>query len=303
MAIEAATEQVLLESESLFLEPTLIRKKILFRNYKQGEDKMKMPRITNTIEEISCDYNKAKENPNVFYAQSFLNRNGCLLNSDNNKVTISNQIAEWMLSSNPLSSIKKIDMPKDMTYLIEWHSGNPTTETKNSNREEELVAMSLFKKKVYPHSDIDCFIDYQVPIYRGHEHENEHIGKIDLVAISHKNHKVLLMELKKHSSDETLLRCVSEIYTYYKQIDSEKLKKEISERPNNNAILEYEVVPAVLVFKNQRQHTQYTCKNYDKVKELMKDLGVSMYVIDSTMKFDSKQYAAYIEQCCITNID
>lgn len=264
---------------------------------------MKLPRLTNSIVEISREYDNAKENSNVFYAQPFLNYNGCLLDKDNNKITISNQIAEWMLYSNPLLSVDKIDMPKNMTYLIEKHTGVPTTKTKNSNREEELVAMSLFKKKAYLHSDIDYFIDYQVPIYRGHEHENEHLGKIDLVAISYENHKVLLMELKKYSSDETLLRCVSEIYTYYKQIDAEKLKEEISKRPNSGGVLDCEVVPAVLVFKNQRQHMQYICDMYGKVKDLMKDLGVYIYIIDSTVQFDSKQYDTYIEQCSITEVD
>lgn len=262
-----------------------------------------MPRVTNTIEEISCDYDKAKEKPNVFYAQPFLNRNGCLLDNDNNKVTISNQIAAWMLSSNPLLSVDKIDMPEGKSYLIENHKGDPTTKTKNSNREEELVAMSLFKKKDYHHSDIDCFIDYQVPIYRGHEQENEHLGKIDLVAISHEKRKVLLMELKKYSSDETLIRCVSEIYTYYKQINEKQLKDEIAKHQKNNVIIDYEVVPAVLVFKNQRQHKQYTCEIYDKVKALMGQLSVSMYIIDSTIQFDSKHYDAYIAQCSITEVD
>ena len=264
---------------------------------------MKMPRVTNTIEEISCDYDKAKKNPDLFYTQPFLNRNGCVIDNDNKKVTISNKIAEWMLSSNLLSSVDKIDMPKEKSYLIGDHMGVPTTKTENSNREEELVAMALFNKKDYLHSDIDCFIDYQVPIYRGHEHENEHLGKIDLVAISHENGKILLMELKKYSSDETLLRCVSEIYTYYKQIDAKRLKKEISEHQKNNDILNYQVVPAVLVFKDQRQHTQYTCEIYDKVKELMKKIDVSMYIIDSTVQFDSKQYNAYIDKCYITKVD
>ena len=264
---------------------------------------MKMPRVTNTIDEISDDYENAKKNSNVFYAQPFLNRNGSLIDKDNNRVTISNQIAEWMLHSNPLLCVEPIPMPEKKSYLIENHKGEPTTQTKNSNREEELVAMALFKKKEYSHSDIDRFIDYQVPIYRGHEHENEHLGKIDLVAISRENHKILLMELKKYSSDETLLRCVSEIYTYYKQIDADKLKEEIANHQTNNDVLNYEVVPAVLVFKNQRQHTQYTCENYDKVKELMKKIDVSMYIIDSTVQFDSKQYNAYIDQCYITKVD
>ena len=263
---------------------------------------MKMPRVTNTIREISYDYDMAEKKPDVFYAQSFLNRNGCLYDNDNNKVTISNQIADWMLHSNPLLHVKEIPMPANMTYLIDWHLGVPTTSTSNSNREEELVAMSLFNKKSYPSSDIDSFIDYQVPIYRGHEYENEHIGKIDLVAISHKNHKVLLMELKKYSSDETLLRCVSEIYTYYKQIDSVRLITEIAKRLNNDTILEYEVVPSVLVFKNQRQHAQYTCEIYDKVKELMRSLSVSIYVIDVPIQFNPKQYGDYIEQCIITEV-
>ena len=38
----------------------------------------------------------AEKKTDVFYAQSFLNRNGCLYDNDNNKVTISNQIADLM---------------------------------------------------------------------------------------------------------------------------------------------------------------------------------------------------------------
>ena len=260
---------------------------------------MKMPRITNTIDEITKDYNYAKEKPDVFYAQSFLNRNGGLLDNDNNKVTISNQIATWMLASNPLYQVKKIR--SNMPYWIE-RNGMPTTKTQNSNREEELVAMALFRKKDYTGSDIDRFVNYQVPIYRGHEYKDEHIGKIDLVAISHKDKRILLMELKKYSSDETLLRCMCESYTYYKQICSCKLRKEISGQQGYESVENYQVIPAVLVFKDQRQHAQYESELFDKVKELMKDLGVSMYVIDSSVQFDSKQYDAYIDQCTITEV-
>ena len=176
---------------------------------------MKMPRVTNTIEEISYDYDKAKKNHDVFYAQSFLNRNGCLIDNDKKKATISNQIADWMLGANPLLCVKEIPMPEGMTYLIPWHSGEPTTQNLNSNREEELVAMTLSKKDSFDNSDIDGFVDYQVPIYRGHEFQSEHIGKIDLVSISHKGKKIYLMELKKYASKETLLRCVCECYTYW----------------------------------------------------------------------------------------
>ena len=259
---------------------------------------MRMPRVTNTLQEITADYKEAIEDPNIFYTQELLNRNGCVCLDGKEKVTISNLIAEQMLKSNPLQHVRDIKMPSGMTYLIKEHTGEPTTKTKNSNRQEERVAMALFKKKEYPGSDIDCFVNYQAPIYRGHDYKDEHLGKIDLIAISHKNKKIFLMELKKYASKETLLRCAAESYTYYKQIDKARLAEEIKIA----SVSDYEVCPAILVFKDQRQHMQFKSAIYDKVRKLISTLGIRMFVIDAPMQFVDKEYQKYISQCVITDI-
>ena len=53
-------------------------------------------------------------------------------------------------------------------------------------------------------------------------------GKVDLVSVSEAKKEIYLMELKTYSSEETLLRCVCECYTYWKQIDHNKLANEIA---------------------------------------------------------------------------
>ena len=264
---------------------------------------MYLPRITNTLEELLNEYSLEKTFPSLLYKAKFINRNGSIIDKDNKVITISNKIAELILNDNILESISMVYMPDNMQYIIKTHTGSPTTKTIDSNREEELVAMSLFKKKEFCNSDLDQFIDYQSPIYRGNDYRNIHIGKIDLIAINHNTKEILLMELKKYSSKETLLRCVTEIYTYYKQVNHEKLLLEVKDILNNDNILEYKIKPSVLVFKNKHQHTQYISSYYNNVTDLMDKLNVSMYIIDSDVSFDNSNIDLYISKCKIIKID
>lgn len=62
------------------------------------------------------------------------------------------------------------------------------------------------------------------------------IGKIDLVGYSEQNRRFSLIELKYHpvGSRETLLRCVLELYTYYKFLDKERFKADFIENYPDN---------------------------------------------------------------------
>ena len=76
-------------------------------------------------------------------------------------------------------------------------------------------------------------IDYQVPL-KGKQ--SDKIGKIDLVGYSEQNRRFSLIELKYHpsGSQETLLRCVLELYTYYKFLDKERFKADFIENYPDN---------------------------------------------------------------------
>lgn len=261
----------------------------------------KMPRKTKELSEISELYDKAEKTPDTLYAQPFINWKGSFEDKPSGeRVVITDRIAKWMNCSNILENIKRVEMPEGKTYLVETHTGQSTTENKNSNREEELFAMGLFNKKIYLNSDIHSFVDYQVPICRDNKQEN--LGKIDLVSVSSKDKLIYIMELKKFDSDETLLRCVAEIYTYYSQIDKKGLTAEVVDKMNLGNSDEYKLKPAVLVFKDKLQHLQYESDLYSNVREYMHNLGIKMFVIKSEIPYDSKNIEEYINKCEIKEV-
>ena len=125
------------------------------------------------------------------------------------------------------------------------------------------------------------------------------------MAVSDKKKEIYLMELKKCESNETLLRCVCECYTYYKQICHKKLAKEISlfSKYPKAEQADYKVVPAVLVFAGQYQHKQFRSGYLQNVQELMLKLGVKMFVIDCDTEFKSDEsYEEYINKCVIKEL-
>lgn len=271
-----------------------------------------MPKITNEINELKKEYDEARNNPDVFYAADFLKRGGSVIDTDGERKTISNVIVSWMEKDNPLLKVSPVKT--SLSYIIN-HSGKQTGKTQISNRFEELTAMALFKRRNYENSDIDYVVDYQVPIERS-KNKTKGIGKIDLVAVSHRKKKIYLMELKRHSNvQESLLRCVAESYTYYRQIDkgelakqvasSEKLKVDMKKSNDDiclTSVQTYEVLPAVMVFENQRQHNQYMSKHFNKVRTLMKDLNVSMFVIKAPKDYRDKNFAEIIPTSEILDI-
>jgi len=107
----------------------------------------------------------------------------------------------------------------------------------NSNREEEKIAMKLFHSSQNQGKVFDIIgkiIDYQTPLKNV---QTDDAGKIDLLAYNEKeNPKTLrILELKKPDSEETMLRCVLEAYTYLKVVDKDKLLKDFG-LPKNTKI-------------------------------------------------------------------
>ena len=122
------------------------------------------------------------------------------------------------------------------------------------------------------------------------------------MSVSEAKKEIYLMELKTYSSEETLLRCVCECYTYWKQIDHNKLANEIALKYSKPEYAFYKVVPTVLVFDGQYQHLQLRSGYLHSLQELMVKYGVRFFVIASDEEFKFETYREYLNKCVIKEL-
>jgi hypothetical protein len=216
-----------------------------------------------TIDKIE----KAVQNMATFYQQYFLKRSG---NASDTREPYSEIIAKYLLDHLDLwGKIEKITRKKP--YQTESHIGLKDGDDM-TNREEEWLAKSMLGKS---YDGIGEVIDYQTPLMN---ERADKAGKIDL--LSKPNSSTLyLIELKRESNPETLLRCVLEVYTYSKIVDGEKLLMNFELEKNTN------IVPIVAVFKNGVQHKQLD--TFPNVTNLMKTLGVGIVTLSNDVKVES----------------
>lgn len=175
--------------------------------------------------------------------------------------------AEWILSNlNVLERIQQHN--RQRPYRISSHENR---EIPSSNRQEEIIAITLFKKRdsiTVLNAGFGKILDYQVPL-KAHQHDKA--GKIDL--LSSKGNEVYALELKKQDSTETMLRCVLESYTYTKMLDVNKLLDEYQISKNAS------IIPAPLVFEGSSPYLEYNIMTHPNLIELIKVLGVKPFIL------------------------
>lgn len=202
------------------------------------------------------------------YQQDFVEYTGNV--PDGSKRQYCEIIAEILLQDinhgkNKLNDISTVI--RKQSYKMKTHHGNRLG-AKKTSRVEEWIAKDMFEKS---YDVIGTVFDYQVPL-KGKQ-SDKNVGKIDL--ISNNGNNVYLLELKREDNTESILRCVLEIYTYYKQLQHNKFLTDfyLSEKS--------EIIPAILVFRNSKQHCQFMSESKN-VKALMKKLGVKIFTIKPT---------------------
>ncbi len=152
---------------------------------------------------------KAADDMAVFYQQDFINYRGKTADTDEH---YSEVIAEWCC--NNISRFAEIpQITREKTYKVDGHDGIANDK---SNRTEELIAMAMKRQGVL--SVVGTVIDYQTPLKNK---RSDRAGKIDLLAYDGTTLRIL--ELKEPESDETMLRCVLEGYTYLQTVNHTKL--------------------------------------------------------------------------------
>ena len=176
-------------------------------------------------------------------------------------------ISDWLLNNIDIltgNHIKQVNRENYKEFHPELDENTPET-----NREEDRIAKEIHKEKVY--KELGEVFDYQVPLKK--TNKDTGVGKIDLVAFNKNENNVYLLELKRRDSTETLLRCVLEIYTYWKQLNKDNFKKSFDFLP-----LDANIIPAVLIFKDSVQYKQYESE-HPKTRKLMKVLGIQTFVV------------------------
>lgn len=95
---------------------------------------------------------------------------------------------------------------------------------KITNRKEEILAKLLFYQREV--AGLGYIFDYQTPLKAT---QNDSYGKIDLLGYNKADECYSVIELKYRpsGSDETLLRCILEAYTYYKLLDLNQIKSDV----------------------------------------------------------------------------
>ena len=201
-----------------------------------------------------------------FYKRKVVNYRGTTSDS---KEYYTEVVAEWILKNIYLFDYIK-PITREKSYKVDSHDGK--NKDKDSNREEEKIAMKLFdlsqnQGKVF--DVIGKIIDYQTPLK---DIQTDKAGKIDLLAYNESKKTLRILELKKPDSEETMLRCVLEAYTYLKVVDKDKLLKDFG-LPEDTEI---KACPFVFYDGEQHQEMKEIKDSRKNLGELIEKLGIEV---------------------------
>lgn len=212
-----------------------------------------------TEKELVAELETASADMAVFYRQSFINYRG--VTSDTN-VYYTEVICEFLLRN--MEKLGRIPtITREVTYKIKSHDGIPKTD--GSNREEELIAMEMFRQSEIP--GLGKILDYQTPLKNK---RSDKAGKIDIMSYDGKTLRIL--ELKEPDSTETMLRCVLEGDAYLRTVDVPKLLQDF-DLPEDT-----EVVACPFVFFDGEQRKELI-SGRPWLKKLMAALNSKPYYI------------------------
>lgn len=195
---------------------------------------------------------------NLYEQEKILNRIG---STSDSKEKYTEVIAARLLSD--LSVFKKIEHIARAGSYNAGHVWKPIDPA--SPRTEEQTARSMMDKT---YDYIGKIMDYQTPLKNV---QSDAAGKIDLLSWNEAKGCAYILEFKSPDSTETLLRCVLEIETYSRIVDSEKLLRDFGHEGST-------LRKAALVYDDSRPHSDFM--DDKNVKKLMKALGVDLFVLD-----------------------
>ncbi len=239
-------------------------------------------------EEVLKKLNGVSEN---LYRENIVNYRG---RTNDTEEYYTEVIAEWLVDSKNKKVILEPEIEtitREKSYKTETHTGEQTNS--ESNREEEILAIELFNQfKNMEDEVIGKMLDYQTPLKNK---QTDDAGKIDLLSFSKDNDMLFLLELKRKSNEETLLRCILEIVTYYHILDIGKLSEDFS--VDGVKIEAPIVVCAPIVIKNSTQYKEYEeLKNGDRpqlrklIEQLNSKINLQLLYIEESNPYSISKF-------------
>lgn len=205
---------------------------------------------------------KASEDMKFFYKADVVNYSG---ESSNNEL-YTEIVAKWLLNN-----LTKLDEIKPHTRESTYNREHDGKLGEGKEDLEKNIAIKIFKQKNF--DDDLTIIDYQTPLKN---RRADKFGEIDLLAVNYKEKCVYIFELKKEDSNETMLKCVLEGYTYLKTVCQEKLLKDFEKFGLDAS---YTIKAAPLVFEGKRQHVEYDDNRRVFLHELMRKLSITPFFL------------------------
>ena len=153
-----------------------------------------------------------------FYKSPVVNYKGKVTGS---KDLYSEVIAETLINDNFIKDWLNLIPERPEHFKINHPNTDKNVDAlKITNRKEEILAKLLFYQGNV--DGLGYIFDYQTPLKAT---QNDSYGKIDLLGYNKDNKCYSVIELKYRpsGSEETLLRCVLEAYTYYRLLDIKQI--------------------------------------------------------------------------------
>ena len=157
-----------------------------------------------------------------FYKSAVVNYKGKVTGS---KDLYSEVIAETLINDNFIKDWLNLIPVRPEHFMINHPNTDENVDAlKITNRKEEILAKLLFYQREV--AGLGYIFDYQTPLKAT---KNDSYGKIDLLGYNKADECYSVIELKYRpsGSDETLLRCILEAYTYYKLLDLNQIKSDV----------------------------------------------------------------------------
>lgn len=200
--------------------------------------------VKDTFSVVFTDIKREEQQEVVgnFYKTSIVNYRGY--------VTGEKKITENLYTERIAKSILEHDL------LTEWNSLMPVRENHfvpdhskececiiSTNRKEEILAKLLYRQGDVV--GLGKILDYQTPLK---EKKSDSYGKIDLLSYNKKDNLISVVELKYRPSvsNETLLRCILEAYTYYKLLMLDQVKQKLNDENQRATLVDSQAELVVL---------------------------------------------------------
>lgn len=152
----------------------------------------------------------------------------------------------------------------------------------STNRKEEILAKLLYRQGDV--AGLGSILDYQTPLKNK---RSDSFGKIDLLSYNDMDNLISIVELKytPTGSNETLLRCILEAYTYYKVFKLDQGKQKLNDRKQQAILIDSQAELVVLFDEGVFTKNE---KGYEKNLIVSLDDNGNVVYPDKTIK--TQQY-------------